>query len=49
MTEHLRLQGKVLFARTEPMALKEFVHEFQIVDQPVRQSARSQTSRSFPP
>src|SRR4026207_1659653 len=37
MTEHLRLQGKIWFTCPKPTVLKEFVHEFQIRDQPARQ------------
>jgi len=31
MTEHLRLQGKVCFTRPKPLALEEFIHEFQCI------------------
>ena len=45
MTEHLRLQGKICFARPKPLALEEFVHEFQVLDQPAWQHMRN----LFPP
>ena len=37
MTKHLRLHGNVCFTDPKPVALKEFVHAFQIRDQPARQ------------